>query len=110
MSDWIRTKAGLEMAETIIRYLPRITVCLEEIAKNQKVKEIFYTEIENTKMSYVLTEEIIKIGKKLDKAKDYESTTADEFNKEIITYGDKKLRDYGPPYGPHNSQGNKEKE
>ena len=31
--DWIRTKAGLEMAETIIRYLPRITVCLEEIAK-----------------------------------------------------------------------------
>ena len=35
MSDWIRTKAGLQMAETIIRYLPRITVCLEEIAKNK---------------------------------------------------------------------------
>jgi len=33
MSDWIKTKAGLQMAETIIRYLPRITVCLEEIAK-----------------------------------------------------------------------------
>ena len=30
---------------------------------------------------------------------DGEPTTADEFNK-----------DYGPPYGPHNPQGNKEKE
>ena len=39
MSDWIRTKAGLEMAETIIRYLPRITVCLEEIAKNKEYNE-----------------------------------------------------------------------
>ena len=37
MSDinWIQTKAGLQMAETIIRQLPRITVCLEEIAKNE---------------------------------------------------------------------------
>ena len=33
MSDWIRTKAGLQMAETITRYLPRIVVCLEELAK-----------------------------------------------------------------------------
>ncbi len=33
MSDWIKTKAGLQMAETIIRYIPRIFVCLEEIAK-----------------------------------------------------------------------------
>tara|TARA_Y100000296_G_scaffold35082_1_gene40668 strand:+ start:292 stop:465 length:174 start_codon:yes stop_codon:yes gene_type:complete len=32
MTDWIKTKAGLQMVETIIRYLPRITVCLEEIA------------------------------------------------------------------------------
>lgn len=30
---WIQTKAGLQMAETIIRYLPRMLVCLEEIAK-----------------------------------------------------------------------------
>ena len=51
-----------------------------------------------------------------------EKTTADEFNEEIITYGDKKLKDeyshfgddeedkekdYGPPYGPHNPTGNK---
>ena len=35
MTNWIQTKAGLQMAETIIRYLPRITVCLEEIAKNR---------------------------------------------------------------------------
>jgi|ETNvirnome_6_100_1030635.scaffolds.fasta_scaffold72908_3 formylmethanofuran dehydrogenase subunit A len=55
MTDWIKTKAGLQMAETIIRhlpklghpgsspeteeamiviqkYLPRVTICLEEIA------------------------------------------------------------------------------
>ena len=36
----------------------------------------------------------------------FEPTTADEFNEEIITYGDKKLKDYGPPYGPHNPTGN----
>ena len=37
MSDinWIQTKAGLQMAETINRYLPRITVCLEELAKQE---------------------------------------------------------------------------
>ena len=84
MSDWIRTKAGLQMAETITRYLPRITACLEEIAKEQKVKKIFYTEVASTaEMSYVLTKDIEKIGKKLNETKDY-----------------------GPPYGPHNPQGN----
>ena len=31
--SWITTKAGLQMAETIIRQLPRITVCLEQLAK-----------------------------------------------------------------------------
>ena len=36
MSDWIRTKAGLQMAESIARYLPRITVCLEELAKEKQ--------------------------------------------------------------------------
>ena len=36
MSDWIRTRAGLQMAEAIIRYLPRITVCLEELAKEKQ--------------------------------------------------------------------------
>ena len=39
MSDWIRTKAGLQMAEAISRYLPRITVCLEELAKEKQINE-----------------------------------------------------------------------
>ena len=33
MTSWIQTKAGLQMAETITRYLPRMLVCLEELAK-----------------------------------------------------------------------------
>ena len=33
MTNWIQTKAGLQMAETITRYLPRMLVCLEELAK-----------------------------------------------------------------------------
>ena len=32
MSDFLRTKAGLQVVETITRQLPRITVALEEIA------------------------------------------------------------------------------
>ena len=39
MSDWIRTKVGLQAMENIIRYLPRITVALEEIAKNKEYNE-----------------------------------------------------------------------
>jgi len=39
MNDWIRTRAGLQMAEAIARYLPRITVCLEELAKEKQIKE-----------------------------------------------------------------------
>jgi hypothetical protein len=38
MSDWIRTKVGLQAMENIVRYLPRITVALEEIAKSSKLK------------------------------------------------------------------------
>ena len=38
MSDWDRTRNGKEMMETITKYLPRITVCLEEIAKSSKLK------------------------------------------------------------------------
>ena len=38
MSDWIRTKAGLQMAETIIRYLPKLTTLLVE--PNIKIQEI----------------------------------------------------------------------
>ena len=32
MSDFLRTKAGLQVVESITRQLPRITVALEEIA------------------------------------------------------------------------------
>ena len=33
----VQSKAGLQMVETVIRYLPRIVVCLEEIAKEAPV-------------------------------------------------------------------------
>ena len=39
MSDWIRTKVGLQAMENIVRYLPRKTVALEEIAKNKEYSE-----------------------------------------------------------------------
>jgi len=32
LSDFLRTKAGLQVVETITRHLPRITDALEEIA------------------------------------------------------------------------------
>tara|TARA_R100000049_G_C1899421_1_gene49930 strand:+ start:204 stop:380 length:177 start_codon:yes stop_codon:yes gene_type:complete len=54
------------MAETITRYLPRITVCLEELARERNGKRILYTELKNSNMSYVLTEDIAKIGKRLN--------------------------------------------
>ena len=38
MSDWIKTKIGMQAMENIVRYLPRITVALEEIAKSSKLK------------------------------------------------------------------------
>ena len=38
---WIKTKARLQMAETIIRYLPRVVVCLEEIAKSTRITSSF---------------------------------------------------------------------
>ena len=63
---WINTKAGLQMAETIVRYLPRITVCLEELAKEKDGKKILYTELKDSNLSYVLTKDIAKIGKRLN--------------------------------------------
>ena len=39
MSDWMRTKVRLKnTTEIIIKYLPRMTVALEEIAKSLKLK------------------------------------------------------------------------
>ena len=41
MSDWIRTKAGLQMAETSVRQLPRLTTFLQGIDNhNIKIEEI----------------------------------------------------------------------
>ena len=36
MSDWIRTKVGLQAMENIVRYLPRLTIALEGIAESLK--------------------------------------------------------------------------
>jgi len=50
MIHWIETKAGLQMALVIAKYLPKITASLEEIAKKDKCcKECTYwdTEEEN---------------------------------------------------------------
>jgi phage baseplate assembly protein W len=63
--NWIQTKAGLQMAEAITRYLPRITVCLEELARERDGKKMIYTEVKDSNLSYVLTEDIAKIGKRL---------------------------------------------
>ena len=63
MTNCIQTKAGLQMAETITRYLPRITVCLEELARERDGKKIVYTKVKDSNLSYVLTEDISKIGR-----------------------------------------------
>jgi|TARA_Y100000296_G_scaffold36258_2_gene42007 phage baseplate assembly protein W len=63
--NWIQTKAGLQMAEAITRYLPRITVCLEELARERDGKKMIYTEVKDSNLSYVLTEDIAKIGRRL---------------------------------------------
>ena len=41
MTNWIQTKAGLQMAETIIRVLPKIAVFLKSMDNhNTKMEEI----------------------------------------------------------------------
>ena len=71
MSEYVVLEHEMkDMADTITKYLPRITVCLEEIAKDRNAKKILYTEIKDTKMSYVLTEDVAKIGKRLTEAAD----------------------------------------
>ena len=81
MSDWIKTKAGLQMAETVIRYLPRITVCLEEIAlslnylrrlENDEKKRIVNTPVgKDSELSYVLTKDIKKMNETIKKTPEY---------------------------------------
>ena len=73
MSDWIRTKAGLEMAETIIRYLPRITVCLEELAKGKTTIELDscdlsteYKEELKKEITHDLKNDVLKLCDEMD--------------------------------------------
>ena len=67
MTNWIQTKAGLQMAETINRYLPRMLVCLEELAKENPthkyrddiihiVEEIDILKQENINLKFQLDE------------------------------------------------------
>lgn len=52
MTHWIETKAGLQMALIIAKYLPRITVSLEEIAKKDKCyKEWYDSNYNDTKIN-----------------------------------------------------------
>ena len=46
MTNWIQTKAGLQMAETIIRYLPRIANVLENNDK-QDILDIIKNILNN---------------------------------------------------------------
>ena len=55
----VQSKAGLQMVETVIRYLPRITVCLEEIAKSLSI-------IALNSNSSIISESTEKISKTLD--------------------------------------------
>tara|TARA_Y100000310_G_scaffold14261_1_gene14469 strand:+ start:1595 stop:1963 length:369 start_codon:yes stop_codon:yes gene_type:complete len=47
MTNWIQTKAGLQCAETITRQLPRITICLEELAKQKGTLHTVNTAIKD---------------------------------------------------------------
>ena len=72
MTNWIQTKAGLQMAETINRYLPRMLVCLEELAKENPthkyrddiihiVEEIDILKQENINLKFQI-DEILKLS------------------------------------------------
>jgi hypothetical protein len=34
---WLKTQIGLQMAQIIVKYVPKIVVCLEEIAKELRI-------------------------------------------------------------------------
>ena len=96
--NWIQTKAGLQMAETITRYLPRITVCLEELAKEKKkmseMKKMLnliekYDRLPKGNFKESMREEMNELKEsvnydeyRVDKEGLHEPTTADEFNKQ----------------------------
>ena len=55
MSDWMRTKVGFQMAETITRQLPRIAKSLEDISKGNTTGD-----------KYAFSQPLRKIVKRLE--------------------------------------------
>ena len=90
IGNWVKVKGDDEYYEILSIDIDAAQLMLSDITGHKYAA--FKREIEKV----VTNEELYG----------FEPTTADEFNEEIITYGDKKLKDYGPPYGPHNPTGN----
>ena len=69
MTNWIQTKAGLQMAETINRYLPRMLVCLEELAKYNPSHKYRDDIIHMVEEMDILKQENINLKFQLDEMK-----------------------------------------
>ena len=69
MTSWIQTKAGLQMAETINRYLPRMLVCLEELAKYNPSHKYRDDIIHMVEEMDILKQENINLKFQLDEMK-----------------------------------------
>ena len=69
MTNWIQTKAGLQMAETINRYLPRMLVCLEELAKENPAHKYRDDIIHMVEEVDTLKQENINLKFQLDEMK-----------------------------------------
>jgi len=69
MTNWIQTKAGLQMAETINRYLPRMLVCLEELAKENPVHKYRDDIIHMVEEMDILKQENINLKFQVDELK-----------------------------------------
>ena len=79
MSEYVMLQQEMkDMATTIRKYLPKITMCLEKIAKDRNAKKILYTEVKGTKMSYVLTEDIANVGKRLTETEEFPLVTKED--------------------------------
>ena len=65
--SWIQTKAGLEMAEVIIRYMPRLLVCLEELAKDNPVHKYRDDIIHIAEQMDIRKQENINLKYQIDK-------------------------------------------
>ena len=70
MTNWIQTKAGLQMAETINRYLPRMLVCLEELAKENPAHKYRDDIIHMVEEIDILKQENINLKFQIDKLRE----------------------------------------